>query len=1216
MTIRFQNITFNQLPKVKELLEGLLSKVAHFLFLIPVATMIAGSSFALAPPYSFAQPTPLPAPPPADFAPTNYATQFAEQNDGAFSPENILRGTIDNLLAPLGGAFNIVHDMVSAAFSAIIKPIGQITGAILAMFIKEVMKPLTTYLMGILQWFVLNPNIPLALDSGGAVSNNEITSGQINPVATPQKSDPTLHNLQVLTEQMKTVALDLSLVLFVFAIWRRWLEGAFRRGDSLMGPVGRLIFTMTLILTWREIYKYELMITNEMVKAIFFNTPVEFELLNSALVDAMLGAIAAGSGLAVEVFAPVIGLVGGFAVGSAPGAAIGGAIGAVIGFIGLVMFAIFGGILIAQMCYLLVLKAIQTGLLVAQYVFAPIFLVCFASPDTEHIASAYVKSFIEVSLWTFAWLGLFKIMVIVLASQATWGKILIVIGLLQIMISIPKWIGSAQISPASDFINPKMIMGMLKEGTKRAAEVATVGSMAAAGWQMNGKYGATGDGLSTTLSFATPGSPIPPIGTNDSPFVVVPPTPSGGGGGGGAAGGTGGGAGQGGPTINSGNGSATGSQPIAGGPPLRGTPQNQSTGGGILPSPGSPPLTLAGGPVSESPPAGNGSSPGSTTATAANGGTASGAGNAPGAGNTVGTGNTPGAGITPGAGNPSGAGNTPAPPAMRGASPTRENRIAAAELLHEQAEINDIQAQKRFSAAEQQRPGSRSTHNAHLDMLAAQKTREAAYQRIVTLENSPDEHPSEDSGSESPTSPPLAQSPSDATPATGGYPTPSWAPLYTAPEVPSQESVSPNANSPIDAAVMPWFQQAAAGARQLTPGTQNSISLDTNGRASAIYDQTAPIQTRAELGMAAGLLEANARNGGFQAAARQSAQPTKLEKAGAALCFGRNGVGHFHDTERGKERTRQEMIAGTMHYITGGRDGSDNAVSKYLTQTHGRYGDGTADRGTHVQNDLKTFGFLAGESHRATRYNPTVDAQTDPKIATRMKAGLARYMDRRFENEGKLPGSYSLDHAIAFAQAAPVHTAWGAHAVASAHGDDAAYHNPDLVDSVASVGAELGGTPRDAYTGALGAIKFQAQHQGGSWSDAAARVMELKHWGFGGNQLLDSRIAAAHQMRRTQNLPCNRNLIMQDLNEVTRVANVSQGNSSDGGGGSHPSGDDSPSPSGGPPSGSPPPSGGPPPSNGGTPPITPPPPPSGGSGSSGGGTQSTNPPPFISLDGD
>ena len=121
-------------------------------------------------------------------------------------------------------------------------------------------------------------------------------------------------------------------------------------------------------------------------------------------------------------------------------------------------------ILIYELLYLIVLKAIQTALLTAQYVFAPFFLVFFANPVTDNIATSYLRTFVEVSLWNFIWIGLLKILIILLYSNFNpWGKILTVIGVLQLMMNVPQFLAHAKISDASDFVSPHFFAKALKD---------------------------------------------------------------------------------------------------------------------------------------------------------------------------------------------------------------------------------------------------------------------------------------------------------------------------------------------------------------------------------------------------------------------------------------------------------------------------------------------------------------------------------------------------------------------------------------------------------------------------------------------------------------------------------------------------------------------------------------------------------------------------------
>jgi hypothetical protein len=1158
-------------------------RFSYFLLLLCTGVAIGSSVLIIQPQCSLAQPTPLPAPPPADFAPTNYVTQFAEQGDaGAFSPQSILDGTMDTLLAPLSGAFNIVHDITAAAFSAIIKPIGQLAGSLLAMLIKDVMKPLTTYLMGILQWFVLNPNIPLAIDSGGASSDNQITGGQINPVAQNQAADPTLHNLQVLCEQMRTVSLDLSLLIFIFAIWRRWMDGAFRKGDSLMGTVGRLIFTMALILTWREFYKYELMITNEMVKAIFFNTPVEFELLNSALIDALLAAIAAGGGLAVETFAPMLGSIGGLAVGGPAGFVVGGAIGEVIGFIGLVMFTLFGGILIAQMVYLLVLKAVQTALLVAQYVFADMFLVFFASPDTEQIGSTYIKSFIEVSLWTFAWLGLFKILVILLASQATWGKLLIVIGVLQIMISVPKWIGAAQISPASDFINPKMIMGHLMEASKRVGAVADIAAAGYSNHQLNGKHIKSGASESTLVSCAgqnlranRPDSPTSGTSLNPNP-----------------------------------------SQPDGGGSSgLSTAPANGQAAPGAPPRRPTPPITTPG---SAQPGTGDGISvptPGLITPTSRSGASPAGASGTDSA--------TTGAAGAQSSSSPSNNQQSGASGAVQ-LSPKRREEIESQLLSPERR--NELQGQlltnkdrkqiqNQISSLDGPSGSTPATEGAEGDSARANSTRQIALQQMLANHTNAkqllqkDDHArnilrnnteptgtgagtGNSTGTRSSAVPPgrtlslsevrakltaqgvslnmnsgqagetqesLNFAPDGSSPdlsSDEGSPVAepvAQQPLVTRrpatpPPIPPEGTYARSVHSPIDQTVAPYFQDVVDGKQHIQQGTEDAIRCSRDGKTSITYAPGSSAARKAQLGMTGALIEHLFRDPGFQAAAMQSVDRSAPEGVMGALAgagFRRNGgigLGRFEDTELAGIRAREEIVKGALNYTTVGEQGVANPLKNYMDGVLGKYGDGSPSGGKHVQNDLAKYGFVLGAAHLASAYNPTADSQPNRAVAQGMRAGIGKYIERQFADQGIAPNGIDLDRAIHQAQSLPSSTVWAAHTVGvhdQHNGYDAVYDHPDFVDAVGAVGSDFGGKKLD-YENAHSALEFHHKHGAGSWSDTQHRVQLLSSLGFNERQMQDRRIPEAIQNLEQHKLPVTRDAILRQMNDVLYVQNISE----------------------------------------------------------------------------
>ncbi len=285
------------------------------------------------------------------------------------------------------------------------------------------------------------------------------------------------------------VATDLLLLLFILCIWKYWTDAAWRGAGNLMGAVGRLIFTAGLMLAWPTVFAFVIQIGNELANAIMFNpshvnvihyvngsgviSVTDGQLLSSAISLALKGAVLAFSGLAFSVVATLggatIGGLAGLPFGIAPvTGAIGGIIGTMIGFIGELIFVLLGGILIGEIIGILVLKAVQLALLAAQYMLAPVFLVFYAMPDTERIATMYVRSFVEVSLWTFVWLALFKLMCFIITFPiGTWPSILMAIGILQLMIQVPGFMARGQISPISDFITTGLVLGAFLGGAQQ-----------------------------------------------------------------------------------------------------------------------------------------------------------------------------------------------------------------------------------------------------------------------------------------------------------------------------------------------------------------------------------------------------------------------------------------------------------------------------------------------------------------------------------------------------------------------------------------------------------------------------------------------------------------------------------------------------------------------------------------------------------------------------
>lgn len=349
-------------------------------------------------------------------------------------------------------------DMVSNFFANI----GQVIGRWVTEFINGWISDAVQFLTAFLRTFVLNPNIAV----NGLNTNPNGANGS-------NKNDDISPYIRQGADTMYGIAVDLLLLLFILCIWKYWADAAWRGGAGLMGSVGRLIFTAGLLLAWPTIYAFEIQITNEMIKAIYFNSADQVMMLDAAMAAAVKGGLVATAGLLANTFAPVLGSVVGGVAGAGAGGMVLGTVGGIVSFVGLIIYLILGGILIAELIYILVLKAIQTALLTAQYMFAPIFIVFFATPDTESVCSGFVRSFVEVSLWTFVWVGLLKIMVIILFSDFNpWGKIVMAVGVLQLMIQTPSFMARAQISPMSDFISAGLLTGGLMKG------IGALGTMA------------------------------------------------------------------------------------------------------------------------------------------------------------------------------------------------------------------------------------------------------------------------------------------------------------------------------------------------------------------------------------------------------------------------------------------------------------------------------------------------------------------------------------------------------------------------------------------------------------------------------------------------------------------------------------------------------------------------------------------------------------------
>jgi len=387
---------------------------------------------------------------------TTLVREQAEQNTTQVAQ------SVEQKLWPAFGSYNDVYQGLSAFWgddiiSNFFANIGQLIGKWLSEFINGWIADAVQFLTGFLRIFVLNPNIAT---NGLAASGGP--ADDISPY------------IRQGADIMYGIAVDLLLLLFILCIWKYWAEAAWRGGGNLMGAVGRLIFTAGLMLAWPTIYAFEIQITNEMIKAVYFNSADQVAMLDAAMAAAVKAGLVAGAGLLANATAPIGGQVfGGLLAGGAGGIVL-GTVGGFVAFVGLIIYLIVGGILVAELIYILVLKAIQTALLCAQYMFAPIFLVFFALPDTENVTSGFVRSFVEVSLWTFVWVGMLKILVVVVLSDFNpWGKIVMAVGVLQLMIQVPSFLARAQISPMSDFVSAGLVTGGILGAGKALSNVVS-----------------------------------------------------------------------------------------------------------------------------------------------------------------------------------------------------------------------------------------------------------------------------------------------------------------------------------------------------------------------------------------------------------------------------------------------------------------------------------------------------------------------------------------------------------------------------------------------------------------------------------------------------------------------------------------------------------------------------------------------------------------------
>jgi hypothetical protein len=254
------------------------------------------------------------------------ATQSGEQGMG--SPTSDASGLINSGLGSINDTYRGMHQWFNDDFIGnLLTQIGQLIGKWISELVNGWISDAVQFLASFLRVFVLNPNIAV----------NGLNGSQ---------SDGISPYIRQGADVMYGIAVDLLLLLFILAIWKYWAEASWRGGGNLMGAVGRLIFTAGLMLAFPTLYAFEIQISNEMIKAIYFNSSDQVMMLDAALASAIKGGILAGVGGLTSAFAPLLGSVTlGF---------VGATVGQIFAFAGLIIFTILGGILIAELIYLLV----------------------------------------------------------------------------------------------------------------------------------------------------------------------------------------------------------------------------------------------------------------------------------------------------------------------------------------------------------------------------------------------------------------------------------------------------------------------------------------------------------------------------------------------------------------------------------------------------------------------------------------------------------------------------------------------------------------------------------------------------------------------------------------------------------------------------------------------------------------------------------------------
>src|SRR5262249_54373247 len=152
--------------------------------------------------------------------------------------------------------------------SNLFKNIGDLFVKWLGDFMNNTVASGAAGLGGGLQVFVLNPNIRL---KGMDTSSPDKKSTQVIKIE----------------EIVFTISIHLLLLIFLLCIWSFWTDTAWKGEGHHMGAVGRLICTTALLLAWPTIFTFDIQITNEMTKAIYWQGSHDVQQLDQALSTAI-----------------------------------------------------------------------------------------------------------------------------------------------------------------------------------------------------------------------------------------------------------------------------------------------------------------------------------------------------------------------------------------------------------------------------------------------------------------------------------------------------------------------------------------------------------------------------------------------------------------------------------------------------------------------------------------------------------------------------------------------------------------------------------------------------------------------------------------------------------------------------------------------------------------------------------------------------------------